>query len=166
MDVGGLEVDPDGELHAIRQEPRRRHLPRRRKFPNRWSEDEIRDAVRVCYLGRKDGLNRAAIVLHAPEHWFPRRMVRATKRRSGYFPEYDWWGLVWDEQMWANVQMGDEPIDLVECRWPHVTDSDARGEARAWAGESTRDLSYFELPQAARSTLLYAFRRGPGYFFG
>jgi hypothetical protein len=72
---------------------------------------------------------------------------------------------VWDEQMWANVMMGDEPIDLVRAFGPHATEGEARTEARGWAESDVIDVPYFDLAMPARSVLSYAVRRGPGYFF-
>jgi hypothetical protein len=66
--------------------------------------------------------------------------------------------------MWANVRMGDSPDDLVSCRWPHTEEATARTEAREWVGGAV-DVAYFDLPQPARITLLYAVRRGAAEFF-
>lgn len=75
------------------------------------------------------------------------------------------WGFAWDDQMWANVQMGDAPDDLVQAFNPHDAETDARDAARQWAGESVRDVPLFDLPQPARVALRYGIKWGPGEFF-
>jgi hypothetical protein len=106
----------------------------------------------------------AGVVLHVPARMVPRRVVRYQRKHHGSWFDYQWWGFAWDSQMWTNVMMGDDPIDLVQAFNPHAFEAGAREEARAWAGE-VRDVPYFDLPTPARSTLLYAIRRGPGFFF-
>src|SRR4051794_33145020 len=112
MKVGRIEVGPDGELNIESEEPRRGAW-RRRKLPAYWSADQIRESVRACYIGHKDGSQRAAVVVHTPERWYPRKVVRRSRREFGDWHDYGFWGFWWDKQSWANVLMGDEPIDLV-----------------------------------------------------
>jgi hypothetical protein len=101
MNPARIEVDENGDMRVVREQPRRRLVPRRPKVPARWSDDEIRETIVAAYVGRSKDLNTAAFVLYCPAQLHPRKILRA-QRKIHNEPWYDYqsWGFGWDEQMW------------------------------------------------------------------
>jgi hypothetical protein len=128
----------------------------------------------VAYVGRPGATSEertaVSIVITQPERLMPRRLLRVQKRMFATgWPDYQCWVLAWDDQALTNVRMGDEPYDLVRSHGVYETEGEARADAKRWLVEqanavAVEDISYFDLPGIARSVLLYAVRRGPGYF--
>lgn len=107
----------------------------------------------------------AAVVLHYPEREVPRKVLKAQREIHGLsWLDWQMWGFAWDDQMWANVRMGDSPDDLVQMYTPEDLERDARAKAREWIGSQGHDVAYFDLPGPARAALEYAMRLGPGRF--
>ena len=106
--------------------------------------------VRACYVGKDDDLYGAAVVLYAPKHVYPRRMVRyQIKYHSGEWFNYQWWGIAWDAEMWGRVQMGDSAHAMVQAFHPHHSEAQAREEATDWVGGEGAEPPLVELPEAA-----------------
>lgn len=155
---------PPGDWRTFHPEPPRRIVPRLRKSPRYWRLADIQELVRACYVGKDDDLHGVAVVLYAPRHVYPRRMVRYQRRHHGEWFNYQWWGVAWDAEMWGHVQMGDSPHAMVQAFYPRHSEAQARAEAREWVGGEAAEAPFINLPDPAMFALREAIKYGPGYW--
>ncbi len=168
MERSMIEISPDGDIRVVSVQPPKRPFwrKRRRAWPSNWTETEIAQGFQVAFTSSdKPGSYKGAFVAHYPEARFPKVLVKRTTKAIGMFPgPFEWWGFSWDEQAWAEVQMGDDPYDFFEAVWRRESLAEALAGAQEFVGPNAVTHDWLSFPQPAREFFFYAVRCQPQHW--